>query len=86
MLNECRFCGKVKCKYCLKFSQSKELLINCGVKNISDYVFNFLTGYFNTSDLTNYFFQMGINFEIKEKITTTKITSNQKKIIIINCK
>ena len=35
---------------------------------MSDFVRHFLFDYFKTSDLTNYFLKMDINFFVKEKI------------------
>ena len=46
------------------------MLINCGDKQIFDYVRNFLFDYFNSSDLTIYFIKMDI-IKLKKKIQLT---------------
>ena len=72
LLNNCGYCGKIKCVYdqkfhtdcnswiskfqnCHEFNKSKDILINCGDEQISNYVKNFLIDYLNASDLTNFF-------------------------------
>ena len=77
-LNDCRFCGKLKCKFfvnynmckrdkclnCHRFNKSKDISINSG----DDFVLkNFLLDYFKVSDLTNYFSKMDISQIVKEK-------------------
>ena len=58
LLNDCGYCGKIKCIYsskfcldcsscfskcknCFEFNKSKDILINCGDEQISNYVKNF---------------------------------------------
>ena len=116
-LNDCGYCGKIKCicsskfrldsssclskcQNCFEFNKSKDILINCGDDQISNYVKNFLIDYFNASDLTNYFLNMNITNEIKKQTQLIllkymmKIKLHQllkkkkenKKIIIVNQK
>ena len=56
------------------------MLINCGDKQIFDYVRNFLFDYFNSSDLTIYFIKMDIIDKVKEK-NPINIIKNENKII-----
>ena len=96
LLNECGYCEKLKgryyfsvncgmcirerCKNCYNFNRSKDILINCKDKQISDYVQNFLLDYFRASYLSNYFFKMNITNEVKEK-NPINIIENENKII-----
>ena len=77
----CGMCIRERCKNCFRFNKSKDMLINCGDKQISDYVLNFLFDYFNTSDLSNYFFKMNITNKVKEKIQLTLL---KMKIKLLN--
>ena len=96
-LNDCGYCGKVKCIYfekfsvdcsycktkcqnCHEFNKSKDLLINCGDEQISNYIKKFLIDYFNASDLTNFFFNMNITNEVKRKdpISIVKVCEENK--------
>ena len=63
---DCNSCIS-KCQNCHEFNKSKDILINCGDKQISNYVKNFLIDYFNASDLTNVFKKMNITDEVKKK-------------------
>ena len=63
----CRNCIKEKCKNCFKIKISKNFN-NFSNQIISDFVRHFLFDYFKTSDLTNYFLKMDINFFVKEKM------------------
>ena len=51
---DCNSCIS-KFQNCHEFNKSKDILINCGDEQISNYVKNFLIDYFNASDLTNFF-------------------------------
>ena len=86
-----------KCQNCFEFNKSKDILINCGNHQISNYVKNLLIDYFNASDLTNYFLNMNITNEIKKqtqlillkymmKIKLHQFLKKKKKIIIVNQK
>ena len=96
LLNECGYCEKLKgryyfsvncgmcirerCKNCYNFNRSKDILINCEDKQISDYVQKFLFDYFRASDLSNYFFKMNITNEVEEK-NPINIIKNENEII-----
>ena len=76
----CGMCIRWRCKNCYNFNRSKDILINCKDKQISDYVQNFLLDYFRASYLSNYFFKMNITNEVKEK-NPINIIENENKII-----
>ena len=76
----CGMCIRERRKNCFRFNKSKDILVNCGDKQISDYVPNFLFDYFNTSDLSNYFLKMDITNKVKEK-NPINIIKNENKII-----
>ena len=95
-LNDCGYCGKVKCIYskkisvdcsycknkcqnCHEFNKSKDLLINCGDEQISNYIKKFLIDYFNASDLTNFFLIWILQMKLKEK-TQSVLLKYVKKI------
>ena len=63
----CRSCIRDKCQNCFEFNRSKDILINSTDAQISNYVSNFLTDYFNVSKLSNQFFKVNITEEVKEK-------------------
>ena len=63
----CSSCIRDKCQNCFEFNRSKDILINSTDVQISNYVSNFLTDYFNASELSNQFFKMKITEEVKEK-------------------
>ena len=63
----CSSCIRDKCQNCFEFNRSKDILINSTDVQISNYVSNFLTDYFNASELSNQFFKMNITEEVKEK-------------------
>ena len=63
----CSSCIRDKCQNCFEFNGSKDILINSTDVQISNYVSNFLTDYFNASELSNQFFKMNITEEVKEK-------------------
>ena len=76
-------CGmhiRERCKNCYNFNRSKDILINCEDKQISDYVQKFLFDYFRASDLSNYFFKMNITNEVEEK-NPINIIKNENEII-----
>ena len=97
LLNECGYCEKLegryyfsvncgmcireRCKNCHNFNRSKDILINCEDKQISDYVQNFLLDYFSASGLSSYFFKIDITNEVKEKNAINIIIKNENKII-----
>ena len=63
----CSSCVRDRCKKCAEFNRSNDILINSKDDQISNYVLNFLTDYFNASELSNQFFKMNITEEVKEK-------------------
>ena len=63
----CSSCIRDKCQNCFEFNRSKDILINSTDVQIPNYVSNFLTDYFNASELSNQFFKMNITEEVKEK-------------------
>ena len=46
----CGMCIRGRCKNCYNFNRSKDILINCKDKQISDYIQNVLFNYFRASD------------------------------------
>ena len=97
LLNDCGYCGKIKCIYsskfcldciscfskcknCFEFNKSKDILINCGDQQISNYVKNFLIDYFNASDITNIFLKINFTNEVKNKdpINIVKVYKENK--------
>ena len=76
----CGMCIRERCKNCYNFNRSKDILINCKDKQISDYIQNVLFNYFRASDLSNYFFKMNIVNEVKEK-NPIKFIENENEII-----
>ena len=76
----CSMCIRERCKNCFSFNKSKDILINCRDKQISDFVQNLLLDYFNMSDLLKYFFKIDITNEVKEK-NPINIIKNENKII-----
>ena len=76
----CSSCIRGKCQNCFEFNRSKDILINSTDVQISDYVSNFLTDYFNASELSNQFFKMNITEEVKEKDPTYTYSGKIKKI------
>ena len=73
-------CIRERCKNCFSFNKSKDILINCRDKHISDFVQNLFLDYFNMSDLSNYCFKIDITNEVKEK-NPINIIKNENKII-----
>ena len=86
LLNDCGYCGKIKCKNCFHFNKSKDILINCDDDQISNHVKKFLSDYFNASDLRTYFLKMNITDEVKGKNLTNIIQIYDEKKIDKNRK
>ena len=63
----CWSCIRDKCQNCFEFNRSKDILINTTDAQISNYVSNFLSDYFNVRELLNQFFKTNITEEVKEK-------------------
>ena len=60
-------CLKYRCQTCFQFNRTKDLLINNTDKDISNYVKKFLIDYFSVSDFTNYFFNLNLKEDVKDK-------------------
>ena len=75
----CSSCIRDRCQNCYQFNKTKDILINCGNEQISNYVRNFLIDYFNASDITNYFLKMNITMEVKEKNPINIVNFENKK-------
>ena len=52
----CAFCRKARCKNCMVYEQSKELLLNTGGEISKGYVANFLVDYLNMTKTSAKFF------------------------------
>ena len=63
----CNSCIKKRCKNFNEFNKSKDLLFNCGIPQIENFVRNFLVDYFNLNDVAKEFFKMDISEEVQKK-------------------
>ena len=63
----CSLCRQKRCRVCCEFNKSKDILINCSKRQISNYVSNFLTDYFLVSDTIAHFFNLSVSEEMKHK-------------------
>ena len=63
----CQICLKYRFQTCFQFNRTKDLLINNTDKEISNYVKKFLIDYFSVSDFTNYFFNLNLKEDVKDK-------------------
>ena len=80
----CNLCIARRCKKCINFSKSKEILLNCGDFQIERYVRNFLVDYFNMNDLTKECFKMDISEEMQKKNSLYIYSGKIKKIFHYN--